>query len=105
MESLSKSLEQKLAEAVSENETLRNSLADCITARTQAEEESARNLEATRSAIEEMQQFSYAASHDLKEPLRSIALYAELLQRQYAQDEQAAEYTSFILKGVAQVNR
>ena len=99
-----KSPNQELTDALSDNEKLRKSLKDCQNARTQAEEESARYLEAARSAIEELQQFSYAASHDLKQPLRSISLYAELLQRQYGQNEQASEFTSFILEGVAQMN-
>lgn len=45
-----------------------------ITARKQMEEELVRSNE-------ELQQFAYAASHDLQEPLRSIAVYSELLTR------------------------
>lgn len=45
-----------------------------ITARKQMEEELVRSNE-------ELQQFAYAASHDLQEPLRSIVVYSELLTR------------------------
>jgi len=99
-----KSLEQQLAEALAENSNLRKSLEHCVAARKAAEEECARNLEAARSANEELQIFSYAMSHDLKEPLRSISTYAELLQRHYASDQEAAELTPFITDGVKRAN-
>jgi light-regulated signal transduction histidine kinase (bacteriophytochrome) len=98
------SLEQKLAEALSEVARLRESLEVCRAARKNAEEECARTLDAARTANQELQVFSYAVSHDLKEPLRSISSYAELLRRHYAQDERATEFTSFITDGVKRVN-
>src|SRR5438876_11954793 len=97
MDSTPKSLEQQLAEALRENATLRESL-------DKAQEECARNLETARSANEELLQFSCAASHDLREPLRSVSTYAELLQRHYAGDEQATQFTSFIIHGVNRMN-
>jgi signal transduction histidine kinase len=50
-------------------------------------------------ASEQLRQFLYAASHDLQEPLRAILTYAELLDRQFATDDTAHEYTSFIMGG------
>jgi signal transduction histidine kinase len=55
---------------------------------------------------EDLQQFAYIASHDLKEPMRMIASYATLLQRRYQSrlDEDADTYIGFIVDGVRRMN-
>jgi signal transduction histidine kinase len=55
----------------------------------------------------DLQQFAYSASHDLQEPVRTLALYSELLQRQYAGrlDARADEYTAVILRGARQAQQ
>jgi signal transduction histidine kinase len=49
----------------------------------------------------DLRQFAYAASHDLQEPVRTIASYAQLLERRYgaALEEDAREYLNFIVDG------
>jgi light-regulated signal transduction histidine kinase (bacteriophytochrome) len=49
------------------------------------------------SAKAELQQFIYAASHDLQEPLRAVVAYSQLLERHLAGDETAREYLSYIV--------
>lgn len=50
---------------------------------------------------EDLQQFAYAASHDLKEPLRKIASFLELLQRDRAPklDDQARVWIGHAVSG------
>ncbi|HWF46562.1 MAG TPA: ATP-binding protein, partial [Bryobacteraceae bacterium] len=55
---------------------------------------------AARSAQDELRLFAYATSHDLQEPLRSISSYAQLLERQYAGNPEAAEFTTYIVDAV-----
>jgi PAS domain S-box-containing protein len=49
----------------------------------------------------ELQQFAYAASHDLQEPLRMITSFSQLLERRYKDrlDKDAEEFIEFILQG------
>jgi light-regulated signal transduction histidine kinase (bacteriophytochrome) len=79
-------LEQRLAEALQDNDVLRRELE--------------RAEAAARSAQDELRLFAYATSHDLQEPLRSISSYAQLLERQYAGNAEAAEFTTYIVDAV-----
>jgi signal transduction histidine kinase len=50
---------------------------------------------------EDLQQFAYVASHDLSEPLRKVANFCQLLERQYSPqlDDRARQYIDFAVDG------
>ncbi len=54
-----------------------------ITGRVRTERELRSANEALQRANSDLEQFAYAAAHDLQEPLRNIALFGQLLTRRY----------------------
>jgi light-regulated signal transduction histidine kinase (bacteriophytochrome) len=96
MASPAKPLLDSPVDLLRENEELRRSL-------TQLQAEMATQKAAADLAAEQLQQFLYAASHDLQEPLRGIITYTQLLERQPGADPASDEYLTFILRGALQM--
>jgi len=51
----------------------------------------------------DLERFAYAASHDLQEPLRTIASFTELMARHPTTDEQSLEYIRLIQSSVTRL--
>lgn len=65
----------------------------------------ASNKELQRSN-EDLEQFAYISSHDMKEPLRTIGSFTSLLKRRYTKklDDDAEEYFDFVTEGVSRMS-
>ena len=83
-----------------------------VTARRDAEAELARRAEEIAVANDDLrrsnldlEQFAYAASHDLSEPLRAISLPISMIAHRYQGrlDEQADQYIAFAVNGCRQM--
>ena len=69
-------------------------------------EEIARQNEQLTEVNEDLKQFAYVASHDLKEPLRMIGSYTQLIGKIYQKDadEETLSYFSYVSGGVKRMN-
>ncbi|HEY3838138.1 MAG TPA: response regulator [Bryobacteraceae bacterium] len=56
-------------------------------------------------ANKELEQFAYAAAHDLQEPLRQITVFSELLRQEYIDklDEKAVRFLDFCVDGASRM--
>jgi len=70
-----------------------------------SKEELQRTNEALKRSNADLEQFAYAASHDLQEPLRMVAIYSQLLKQEVGGtlDGQANAYLDFAVDGAVRV--
>jgi two-component system, sensor histidine kinase and response regulator len=74
---------------------------------TELEQRVAERTAALQRSNEALQQFVYVASHDLQEPLRTIATYVKLLARRYhgKLDTEAEEFIDFAVDGAERMQQ
>jgi PAS domain S-box-containing protein len=77
-----------------------------VSERKKAELEIERKAKELSISNSDLEQFAYVASHDLKEPLRMVSNFTQLLQQKYAGrlDEDANEYIEFAVNGVKRMS-
>ena len=110
-----RSLEQALADLRESNEQLEEHSVELehtndllrqeIVVRTRAEESLQQQARVLARTNGELQQFAYVSTHDLREPLRKVRSYTELLERRYQGqlDEKADKYINYIVGGATRM--
>jgi signal transduction histidine kinase len=76
-----------------------------VVERRRAQQELQGANQAIQRANDNLREFAHVASHDLQEPLRSVAGFSELLRRRYKGklDDQADEFLEFISAGTVRM--
>lgn len=99
-----KEQEKRIHQLLEKLKTLNTELEQTIDERTKKLVKT--NEELMRSN-QDLEQFAYAASHDLQEPLRMVGNFVQLLDRKYGDklDENGKTYINFAVEGVTRMSK
>jgi PAS domain S-box-containing protein len=75
-----------------------------IDARKAAEEARKQHAEELTRCNERLEEFAYIAAHDLREPLRAISAYTEMLVQETQMDANTRQMAKFIVDGTARMS-
>src|SRR5579863_5490471 len=75
-----------------------------IDARKAAELQRIQHAEELARCNERLEQFAYTAAHDLREPLRAISSYTEMLVQDVSMDANTRQMAKFIVDGTARMS-
>jgi light-regulated signal transduction histidine kinase (bacteriophytochrome) len=100
-EDLEMRIQLRTKELTETNHKLKEEVAE----RERAEEEVKRSVADLARSNDELQQFAYVASHDLREPLRAVGGVVQLLEQNYKtqMDGRGREYIAHIVDGVSRM--
>lgn len=72
-----------------------------IDTKVKVEQNLSRRAEQLALSNADLEKFAYATSHDLREPLRTVSMFIQLLERRYSHqlDEQALDYIRYAVEG------
>ena len=76
-----------------------------IDGRIAEERERKQQAEELARSNERLEEFAYTAAHDLREPLRAISAYTEILLQENQMDATSTEMAMFIVDGTARMSR
>jgi PAS domain S-box-containing protein len=78
-----------------------------VTERERAAQELKVRIEELARSNGELEQFAYATSHDLSEPLRMVGSFTQLLARRYSDklDDEGREFMAFVVEGTQRMKR
>jgi PAS domain S-box-containing protein len=101
----------KIARDITKRKATERALADVKEQLVLANEDLEKQVEdrtaSLQKAMEQMEEFSYSVSHDLRAPVRAMQGYARVLAEDYGDrlDEQAREYLDRIIRGGTRMDR